>query len=191
MINPTLESTKNWYFVKNGVIFDISSSYDGQDSCAFKLEDENLPKISVGVKGETGSTDYYLDCYIERGDTYNAETSAFSKTIHSIEASGESSSSFTEYFKYLCEEQIKDRVSTYTGKEYPDFSGNTLLLGIPEYMLSGNSKNYEVSGVTQINFTEEMFNEYKVDGLTEKATDSANAILKQFGYKVKTLEIEK
>ncbi len=37
MIKLNTTSTKQYYFIKDGVVFDIASSYDGFDRCAIEM----------------------------------------------------------------------------------------------------------------------------------------------------------
>jgi hypothetical protein len=184
MINPTTTfDGDKYYFVKNGVIFDMSYNNSG-DTCAILASDikDDLPKIRVQSGGTTYT--YYLDCYISRGDTYDSN-SGFTKTIHGEVNNGEEPSlSFTDYFLSLCEEQIKDSVSNYTDKEYEDLKDRPDLLGIPKYILSGNSSDYSVSGENGtkigIGFIKDDFTKYKKEGIAKKVIDQINILLNKY-----------
>ena len=80
MIKLNTTSTKQYYFIKNGVIFNIASSYDGFDRCAIEMgggvNDDSLPSIYVEqYRGDNliSTASYYLDTLIKDGDTYKVE----------------------------------------------------------------------------------------------------------------------
>lgn len=194
MINPVQGyPSGNYYFVKNGVIFDISSSNVDNDSCANEYK-QFLPRIVVKKKdGSEGSGNtYYLDCYIERGDICSAITEGeieFFKTIHSNDSDNEALSSFTEYFMDLCKNKIKERISIFTDEKYDKdyFKNNLSLLEVPRYVVDGETFEIKtVSGGTidPIDWYNS-FDDYKRAGIADRAIDNANSILRLYGLKLK------
>ena len=101
MENLSVTSRKKYYFVKDGIIFNILTSYNGLDSCAIPAGgDATVKTPSITATTNKGDeTVYYLEVLIEDGDTYS-EDDGFKKTIHGSE---ETNSVFDLYYKDLCE----------------------------------------------------------------------------------------
>jgi hypothetical protein len=174
---------KQYYYVNNGVIFNIKKYNDGDD-CAVYAESVsgNIPSIEVTEKPQEGetSTPYklYLDLYIADGDSYSGNV--FKKKIHS---DGETSQiTFQEYYKTLCEKEVYINVLRFFEKDFDWFNNNLYVLGIPMYMLSG--QGYTVTGITQISFTASYLSTLKDKIAKDEATKAAKNKAKELGYKV-------
>ena len=203
MIKLNTTSTKQYYFIKNGVIFNIASSYDGFDRCAIEMgggvNDDSLPSIYVEqYRGDNliSTASYYLDTLIKDGDTYKKESEesekpVFKHTKHSAENpdSEEASEEFYEYFIELCKQEIGKTIIDNPTKDFEYFSSNLDKLGVPLYVIEGTGYNvYDSKGSTakkaQITFDEEAYNEYKKKGVLEKVYESANKEAKKYSYKL-------
>lgn len=209
MITLKNESTKQYYFVKDNVIFNISSTNSSGDKCAHEVgggvNDESLPSINVkliqGTKVKSDD-DYYLDVLISDGDKCKEmvgdEIKSFEKTDHKTE----SGITFCEYYISLCEEQIKETIINNKNKDYSYYSEHLNELGIPEWMFKNSNESdtyYKVSSsetseeIEGIDFTEELYDSLKEKGVIELSLKAANDKAKTFNYIVKntTLDIEK
>ena len=203
MIKLNTTSTKQYYFIKDGVVFDIASSYDGFDRCAIErgggVNDDSLPSIYVEqYRGDNliSTTSYYLDTLIKDGDTYKKESGesekpVFKHTKHSAENpdSAEASEEFYDYFIELCEEEIGKTIINNPSRDFEYFSSNLDKLGVPLYVIEGTGYNvYNSKGSAtkkaQITFDEEAYKEYKKKGVLEKVYDSANNEAKKYSYKI-------
>lgn len=197
MINLLKETTKRYYFVKDKVIFDIKSVYNGNDSCAIKLGGDNndiLPSIKVTDVADGLETEYFLDVFITDGDIFNGSgsTPTFLKTVH-VQPE-EAKIPFCDYYKQLCEEQLKSSVLNYYNLDYSWFKENIEKLGIPAWMVK--DKGYTVTSkdnpnFEQINFTEDYLDSIKEESVKEAAFNAANNVTKKYGYKVTDVIIQK
>lgn len=175
-----------WYYIKDNVIFNISSESNG-DICAKHSEDikSNIPSIvvkdtSITTAGYTGDT-LYLDVYIEDGDKYVSST--FKKVIHSDDTTtAETDKTFQEYYESLCDDEIKKNVLLYFDKDYTWLNKNIGVLGVPLYVFEG--KGYKVTGITQINFTSEYLSDLKDEIALEEVTKAAKGKADNLGYSV-------
>lgn len=186
-LNKTV--TKKYAYVKDGVIFDIMLSDNG-DSCVVPITEETVPYVTVdGIK-------LYFDGYIEDGDTYTV-SGGFKKTVHNAKKDEEKSSTYQDYYRSLCEETIKQSIINKYYLTYNDFIDKLGRLGIPVWMLVQDLDQTEVEGIEKINFTEEYYNESKEESIKELALKSASNTTEKYGYKLvapadaQDLEIEK
>lgn len=193
MISLNKIVVKKYAYVKNGVIFDIKTSDNG-DSCVVQITEETVPYVTVdGVK-------LYFNGYIEDGDTYN---SGFTKTVHNADKSKEESLTYQEYYRNLCEENIADSIINNYTLTYKDFSdaidgssrSSSRLFGFPTWMFVQDPT--PVTGIEKIDFTEEYYNNAKENRIKELALQAASNTTNKYGYRlnrpetVEDLEIEK
>ena len=175
---------KQYYYVNNGVIFNVKD-YDDGDDCAIYAEDisNDIPYIIITGQEPAGETPtpykLYLDIYIMDGDTYSGNV--FKKKIHPDENST-NYVTFQEYYKTLCEKELYLSTLRYFDKDFNWFNENLYLLGIPMYMFAG--QGYTVAGISQINFNESYLNTLKNKVAKEETTKAAQKTAKSFGYKV-------
>jgi len=190
MVNLSTNPMNRYYFVKDKVIFKIDSTNQDGDICGSKHTEE-LPKLGLKKQDTSSETDtptYYLDQLIQCGDLF--EEGAFKHVNHGDDS--EEEILFDAYFKNVCEDEIKMN-AVKKNLTFTDVKKNPSKLGVPLWMLTVDSEQvdpkYKVDDI-QINITQDSFDTYKREGLVEIATEQANNFLKQYGYKVKTLEIE-
>jgi hypothetical protein len=175
---------KQYYYVNNGVIFNIKK-YDDGDDCAIYSEDikDNIPYITVKKQVQEGETSepykLYLDIYIADGDDYAENT--FKKKIHPTEGTT-SKVTFQEYYKTLCENEVYLNVLRYFEKDFTWFSKNLNVLGIPMYMISG--QGYQVTGIKQIQFDASYLSTLKDTIAKEETKKAAEKTAKSLGYKL-------
>ena len=180
-----------YFYIKGTVIYKISSKDDGT-SCAYKGVSGNpssdnevvVPQIIVTNNETSAETTYYLTNLISVGDEYSANTF--------IKQSCESSVApiaVKEYYEQLCEEQIKKSIINNSTKEFDYWNEHKNLLGIPMWMIKG--EGYSISGANQIDFKDTYFNDLKKEVARDQAYNAAENIAKIFGYKVKTLTVQK
>ena len=175
-----------FYYINTGVIFNIKE-YDDGDPCATDSNSisGNIPSITVTNTGVTTSKTekLYLDVYIEDGDTYSSNT--FKKTIHKLsgeETPAETSKTFQEYYKDLCEKEIEEGILTNINEDYDWFINHLDVLGVPKFMIKG--QGYTVTGVAQFDFTEDYLNTKKLKVVQEQVQIAAEKRAAVFDYKV-------
>ena len=189
MKNLSTELKDKYYYLKNGVVYDIlSTKIDdcgklGVSGDSPTADEVKIPHIKVKKGNETP---YYLflDPYIEAGDTYDSETKAFKKS-----SCGESDKTLGVFYNEECVREIKNQIRVNPTASYELFNDVKTMLGIPPYMISGNS--YSITGSTQINFTEAKFDEYKGAVVEEEALKAANAKANEYNYKATSVTVEK
>ena len=158
------KSSKKYYYIKNGVVYDITTKKDGEDQCAYLIDDEKLPSVTVKYYkyDETGvttsDTTYYLDTIIKDGDisgTPDTGTSCiFKKTIHK-ESGVEGTSTYIDVLKTECEETIKNIIKAYPSGTL-DFLKKRITSNIPSFMYvdyydrETDKKNWEISGSSEL-----------------------------------------
>ena len=166
------KSSKKYYYIKNGIVYNITTKKDGEDQCAYLIGggegDEKLPSVTVeyykyddnGVKIESATTTvtYYLDTTIKDGDisgTPDTGTSCiFKKTIHK-ESDAEGISTYIDALKTECKETIKNIIKTYPSGTL-DFLKKRITSNIPSFMYvdyydrGGEKKNWEISGSSEL-----------------------------------------
>lgn len=187
MTYPTTASIEQYYFIKDNVVFNISKENPNDDSCAQLMGGEDgeqkLPYLDVKKDGENDATRYYLDLYIQDGDKYN--DTGFTKTGHDNQAQ-ESGITYTDYFLYLCDKEIKQAILNNKYANFDDFKSRTYLLNVPAYAIKDNG--YTVSDkngdVNLINFNSEYFAQKKKEAVMEVALKAAKDTAKPYGYKV-------
>jgi hypothetical protein len=170
-----------YFYIQDGTIYKISSKND-DEGCAKKgveiVKDANtevqVPSIAV-TKGEE-ETKYFLVDYITNGDKYD---NGFTKHPHTEPAGGQS---IAEYYKALCEEEIKKAIENNPTASYKLFENNKSLLGIPLFMIAG--EGYTVDGVDQITFNENVYNTIKKPLAQKAAWEAANKKANEYGYEV-------
>jgi hypothetical protein len=185
-----------YFYIKNGVVFDIHSYNDG-DECARKgvsavtSQDKEVlvpsftvtEKISDGDEEEkTVTTTYFLQNFISDGDTYSNNKFAKDESVNP--GGGEE---ISVYYKTLCEEQIKNAIKRKPAADFEFFINHKELLGIPPFMLT-NTDVYTVTGVDTITFDENYFNATKESVVKSEAWKAGNSRAKDFGYELTTEE---
>ena len=213
---PTNSTTKKYYMLSNTsprAVYDISVSKpqveEGFVVRGYDTDtDDLLPRIKVYKEGND-VVYYYLDLYIQDGDTYDDSTSAFTKQYYkkNYGLSGEtitgrtmelvSTSAYTDYLMYLCREQIKQNILDYPYYTFNDFNLNKSLLGVPEYVISGNG--YSVSGtnctgcdytnVELIEFTPETYDELKKTAMYDVIYEQSSNIASKYNCKISGLTL--
>lgn len=182
-----------YFYIKNGVVFNVLSYNNGVDSCVRKgvsavTHDDKevlVPSFTVVKKisnEKSATTVYYLSNYISDGDTYASGT--FSKDESVKPGAGEG---INTYYTTLCKEQIKSAIKGRPAADFEFFNKNKNLLGIPEFMISG-AEGYKVTGVSQITFTKADFNTMKEEVVKSEAWKAGNSRANDFGYKLTTEE---
>ena len=182
MINLTTFIGNVYFYIKDGVVFDILA-YDNGDSCANKgvsgtpnNKEIQVPSITVQHSSATESTTLYFLSLIKDGDKV-------SDGIFYKHNDGESSDmTMSQYYESLCLEEIKKAIAIRPTYEFNDFNENLTILGIPLYMISG--QGYTVTGITQITFNETNFNNWKKEVVQDQAYTAAQNVANRFGYKV-------
>lgn len=174
MLYPTTSKREVTYFVKSKVVFDIKSG-NFDDECAKSYSAITLPTFTVSDSGSTTPRPYYLDCYIEDGDTFDGTN--FKKTVHGTE---DKDKTLAEYFEGLCKDAL--------GKYYVDNNADELLKKksaiVPPYMLKSNG--YTVNGVTQIDDTDdERFIDEMNKYIWEECGKRAVSFLKKYKIEAK------
>lgn len=162
------KSSKKYYYIKNGVVYDITTKKDGEDQCAYLIDDEKLPSVTVeyykyddeGTKIESATTNvtYYLDTTIKDGDISGTPTTGtsciFKKTIHK-ESGDEELSTYIDALKVECKETIKNIIKTYPSGTL-DFLKKRITSNIPSFMYvdyydrGEDEKNWEISGSSEL-----------------------------------------
>lgn len=143
-------SLKLYYYVSNNTVFEISNVNISQDSCAVlcgnggTVKDESgstkLPYIvyTNATSGESKDVGYWLQSLITDGDEF--ENNKFKKLNH--ELSTEAKQTYIEYFKFLCEKEIKNVLlanpSTKIDTTVPDSLISQMKNAIPEWMIKNN-----------------------------------------------------
>lgn len=186
--------SERYAFVKNGVIFKFAAYNKDNDKCAVKIDKESSPYFTVQEKTKENNEDktkevkLYLDSYLVVGDLYASGT--FKKVIHGEE---DEEKTLPEYFEYLCEKQLEESIFEKYDKDYEAFLKS--YDDVPDYMVKQTtSTGYgitAVTGIEQINLTEEKFNEIKENKVKEAVLNSANSTAKIYGYKATDVTIEK
>jgi hypothetical protein len=185
-----------YFYIKNGVVFDVHSYNDG-DECVRKgvsavtSQDKEVlvpsftvtEKISDGDEEEeekTVTTTYFLQNFISDGDTYSNNKFAKDESVNP--GGGEE---INVYYKTLCEEQIKNAIKGKPAADFEFFNNHKELLGIPPFMLT-NTDVYTVTGVDTITFDENYFNTTKESVVKSEAWKAGNSRANDFGYKLTT-----
>lgn len=182
---PT-KPNKKYYFVKDTVIFDIKTTYNGVDTCVTVCgPDDNLeylPSLTV-IEGEddTSYISYYLDSFIKDGDTF--EGNKFAKTVHGED--GDEKTTYGDYYKSLCEERLQELILVYYDKDFQWFEKHLEDFDIPFYMFkkegvtvsSNEDAEFEV-----IDFNEEYFDNLKVESVKNAALNAANEVANKYQY---------
>lgn len=189
MKNLSTELKDKYYYLKNGVVYDIlSTKIDdcgklGVSGDSPTADEVKIPYITVKKGNETP---YYLflDPYIEAGDTYDSETKAFKKS-----SCGESDKTLGTYYNEECVREIKNQIRVNQTADYALFNSVKTMLGIPPYMIKNNG--YTITGSTQIDFTEANFDTYKSAVVKEEALNAANAKANEYNYKATDVTIAK
>lgn len=151
-------------YVENEVIYDISYTNNGS-KCAVEVSSGNCPYITVD------DNKLYFNQYISDGDKYN--DSIFKKTVHGKDECVEKT--FQEYYHDLAVDNLKSLILTYW-----NFSKDDFLVKIaekklfPMYMICGATESV-VSGVQQIELTDETFTEWKEEMIADEARKAAEA----------------
>lgn len=180
-----------YFYIQDGTIYKISSKNDDEE-CAKKgvetpTADTEVQVPSIVVTKDEEETKYFLVDYITSGDKYN---NGFTKHPHTKLAGGKS---IAEYYKALCEEEIKKAIENNPTASYKLFENNKSLLGIPLFMIAG--EGYTVNGVGQVTFNENVYNSIKKPFAQNAAWEAANKRANEYGYevtlKVKDLTIKK
>jgi hypothetical protein len=181
---------EKYYYLKNGVVYDILSTKN--DDCG-KLgvsgnsptaDEVKIPYITVKKDGEEDEYYLFLDAYIEIGDTYNTESNEFKKT-----SCGEEDKTLPTYYYDDCVKEIKRQIRINPTAEFKLFNDVKTLLGIPPFMIKNNG--YAITGATQIDFTETNFNTYKKAVVKEEALTAANNKANEYNYEATDVTVKK
>lgn len=200
------------YFYKSGVVFKINNDIYSEDPCVLPVyqlptakEDEpyknedKIPYFMAKNGRYAEKAKYFLDVYITPGDTYETE---FKKTIHSGET--ESSVTFADYYKGLCEKQIVSYIMGNGGKTYdelfkkkvgedpdtkePIYEGydvNKLSkIGVPLFVLKqAQDFGYSATSSVQIDLTEDKFDSLKENAIIALINSTAENLANRYLYK--------
>ena len=172
------EPIKQYYFIKEGVVYEISKKNNPDDECCISYEElkDKLPKVSATTGSEEPKV-YYLDYLIKDGDTYDGDK--FEKTIHS---SSDSAFTFTEYYTEICMNYIEEAVKEYFDKDAEFFNEHKNVLNVPEWFVDSA---YTVNpDFCQFIITDNSLEEIKTSILQKVAFTSANNALDKYGYKL-------
>jgi hypothetical protein len=162
-----------YYYIDSNVIFDIKEYNDGRTcvKSAKSLKDD-LPVIKVN-----NIYTYYLDTFIEDGDEYYAsgDNKGFKKVDHTKESHPKSS--FTDYYKNLCIESIKEGIKDNFSYDLDWFKEHTFVLSVPKFMIKENG--YAVVPDIAISLTDN-FDKFKKEIVWEDVVKSAKSITKNY-----------
>ena len=189
---------RQFYYVSDtGTIFDIKGYGRDGDVCVIDSATikDKIPYIQV-QKGTDATTKkkYFLDNYIEDGDTYNMKegdqqtpNGMFKKKIHAKTSANEKYVSFPAYYKQLCEKQVKKAVLSNFDRNSKWFMDNLEMLGIPQYMISG--AGYSITASTAISQIDVLINDtkltaYKKTVAEEEVTNAAKVMAESLGYEL-------
>lgn len=186
-LNKTV--TKKYAYVKDGIIFNIKSTDNG-DACVEPITEDTVPFITTAKTSSDTPVKLYFDGYIEDGDTYKAEsgssTKIFKKTVHSTSGDADKSMTYQAYYRELCEKAISDSIIANYTWTYADFANNLSRLGVPTWIFTQDPTIVE--GIDKIDFTKEYYNASKEKRVKEMAYSSACDIVDRYGYELKTPE---
>jgi hypothetical protein len=211
-------SLKLYYYVVNDTIFNISNANINQDPCAklcgnggtVKDESEStkLPYIiyTDTTGGESTDVGYWLQSLIDDGDEYKDDK--FKKLNHELittttpeggtPTSTETKQTYIEYFKFLCEKEIKSVLlanpSTKIDTTVPDSLISQMKGAIPGWMVKSNG--YTLKSTNE-DLTAEQLEKIQIDvkdatyikgllstAIKELAISSANNALRPYGKKL-------
>jgi hypothetical protein len=131
-----------------------------------------------------------LDVLLEDGDYFTGEY--FIKREHAKKSQDERNISLTEWYKIICEEQIKNKIKSNPNYTFEYFNKNKSLLNIPIWMFENqgyevvqqmNDESYEFNNI-QIDFTEEYFNQKKEEAVKELIYSKGESIANSYGFKL-------
>ena len=207
MENLLTNSLKLTYWVSDNVVFEITSTSERMDSCAVPCGEgktvaeesgsTKLPYIVYTDKTGTSSKDvgYWLQILITDGDEF--KNSKFKKLNH--ELATEAKQTYIEYYKFLCEKEIKKVLLANPlekiGTTVPDSLISQIKNAIPAWMIKDSTKyvlkstneglTAEQLAAIQIDITNKtyMSNLMKA-ALREFAVDTLNNALKPYGKKI-------
>ena len=228
------------YYVNNGIIYNIGGIVENPDKHGIiisattdtdgdniKDDNENIEKIFIQYPTYTDSTSpccgcneqdsgkkikYFLDSFIEDGDKY--VSSEFKKVVHEKDGDSDTLMSYFEYYKYLCEQQIRKAIAENANLKYkelvidddcPNCSGKKCLgkyfsrLGVPAFMIQQASTTCCLSGMTVktgkteaeaasatlIDLSENNFNTMKKEQVARLIEDNAIIMADGYGYELK------
>lgn len=198
-------SLKLYYYVANDTIFNISNANINQDPCAKlcgnggTVKDESgstkLPYIiyTDATGGESTDVGYWLQSLIDDGDEY--KDNKFKKLNHE---SSDTKQTYIEYFKFLCEKEIKSVLlanpSTKIDTTVPDSLISQMKGAIPGWMVKDNG--YTLKSTNE-DLTAEQLEAIQIDlkdatyikgllstAIRELAISSANNALRPYGKKL-------
>ena len=187
--------TRKYAFVKKGVIFDIKLD-SNSDSCAVEINSDNAPYIEVNEgEGVVSKFNYYLDSYIEDGDSYTPiqegdEGEFFKKTMHANEQCDETEITFQDYYRDLCLEQITDVIVYNYTLDYNYYKDHLGDFGIPMFMFKGRGGNVTYPTKTssgddyEINFNEDLYNSLKQERIRKLSLNAAEETANHYNYHV-------
>ena len=219
MENLLTNSLKLTYWITEKVVFEITSPSERMDSCALpcgegktvaeESGDTKLPYIVYTDKTGTSPKDvgYWLQILITDGDEFN--NSRFKKLNHELittttpeggtPTSTETKQTYIEYYKFLCEKEIKKVLLANPlekiGTTVPDSLISQIKNAIPAWMIKDSTKYVLKStneGLTaqqlaaiQIDITDKAYmSDLMEDALREFAVDTLNNALKPYGKKI-------
>ena len=207
MENLLTNSLKLTYWITGKVVFEITSPSERMDSCAIpcgegktvaeESGDTKLPYIVYTDKTGTSPKDvgYWLQILITDGDEFN--NSKFKKLNH--ELATEAKQTYIEYYKFLCEKEIKKVLLANPlekiGTTVPDSLIGQIKNAIPAWMIKDSTKYVLKS--TNEGLTAEQLAAIQIDikdktymsnlmkaALREFAVDTLNNALKPYGKKI-------
>lgn len=211
MENLLTNSLKLTYWVSDNVVFEITSSYERIDSCAVPCGEgktvaeesgsTKLPYIvytdKTGTSSGTSSKDVgcWLQILITDGDEF--KNSKFKKLNH--ELATEVKQTYIEYYKFLCEKEIKKVLLNNPLEKIGDTVPNSLITqiknAIPLWMIKDSTKyvlkktneglTAEQLAAIQIDITDKTYMSNLMNvALREFAVDTLNNALKPYGKKI-------
>jgi hypothetical protein len=207
MENLLTNSLKLTYWITEKVVFEITSPSERMDSCALPCGEgktvaeesgsTKLPYIVYTDKTGTSPKDvgYWLQILITDGDEFN--NGKFKKLNH--ELATEAKQTYIEYYKFLCEKEIKKVLLANPlekiGTTVPDSLISQIKNAIPAWMIKDSTKYVLKS--TNEGLTAEQLAAIQIDikdktymsnlmkaALREFAVDTLNNALKPYGKKI-------
>ena len=207
MENLLTNSLKLTYWITEKVVFEITSTSERMDSCALPCGEgktvaeesgsTKLPYIVYTDKTGTSPKDvgYWLQILITDGDEFN--NNKFKKLNH--ELATEAKQTYIEYYKFLCEKEIKKVLLANPlekiGTTVPDSLISQIKNAIPAWMIKDSTKYVLKS--TNEGLTAEQLAAIQIDikdktymsnlmkaALREFAVDTLNNALKPYGKKI-------
>lgn len=200
------------YFVKSGVIFKINTDIYSEDEClktnglavyadpkttgdvAYHNE-EKVPHFTVTETETSVVTNYFLDSYINPGDSFDGST--FEKVLH--EDTGDVTSAFTAYYNSICQAQLERYIMENYNKSFDKLFGkdddfitngfdiNKLKkIGIPVWIISQNGKYTIDETQYYVLLNPSTFENIIKEGVKKEIYNTSVGIANKYGFDLTT-----